>query len=210
MKGRWFNGRLFADAALYWIDWNDIQVQANRVSDSIQFATNIGGATSKGLEVSIVALPAQGWTVALTGSLNKAKVDDLTDQEAAISGAVDGVRLAGPEVQGSLRVNYEWQPTAGVIANASVAVSHVGSFPNAFPNTPGRPLVPLPTFDYTDSYTFVNANLAFAFDKYTVAAYVENLFDDSSVNYVHPEAFIDGRYGRTRPRTVGVRVGYEF
>lgn len=210
VKGRWFGGRLYADAALYWIDWSDIQVQANRVSDSVQFATNIGGATSKGLEVSIIAIPADGWTVALNGALNKAEVDDLTTQEAAISGAVLGARLAGPEVSGSLRVNYEWQPWSGVMANASVAVSHVGSFPNAFPNTPGRPLVPLPTYDDVEAYTFVNANVAFAFDQITVAAYIENVFDDHSVTYIHPEAFIDARYGRLRPRTIGVRVGYEY
>jgi iron complex outermembrane receptor protein len=210
VKGSWFNGRVYADAAAYLIDWNDIQVQANRVSDSVQFATNIGGATSKGVEVSVVAVPAEGWTVAVTGSLNKAEVDDLTASEAAISGAVLGARLAGPEASGSLRVNYDWQPMAGVNANASVAISHVGSFPNAFPNTPGRPLVSLPTYDDTESYTFVNANLAFAFDKFTVGAYVENLFDDHSINYIHPEAFIDGRYGRLRPRTIGVRIGYEY
>jgi outer membrane receptor protein involved in Fe transport len=210
VKGRWFDGRVYADAALYWIDWNDIQVQANRVSDSVQFATNIGGATSKGLEVSVLAVPFDGWTVGLTGSWNHAEVDDLSTQEAAISGAVMGARLAGPEFSGSLRVNYEWQPTAGVVGNASLAVSHVGSFPNAFPNTPGRPLIPLPTYDDTDEYTFVNGNLAFAFDQFTVAGYVENLFDDDSVNYIHPEAFIDGRYGRVKPRTVGIRIGYEY
>jgi hypothetical protein len=160
--------------------------------------------------MSVIAVPADGWTVALTAGFNEAKVDDLTPAEAAISGAVLDARLAGPKAQGSLRVNYEWQPTAGILANASVAVSHVGSFPNSFPNTPGQPLVPLPTYDDTDSYTFVNANLALAFDQFTVAGYVENLFDDRSVNYVHPEAFLDGRYGRLRPRTVGVRVGWEY
>lgn len=210
VKGRWFDGRVYADAAVYWIDWNDIQVQANRVSDSVQFATNIGGATSKGVEVAVTAVPADGWTVAVTGSWNHAEVDDLTAQEAAISGAVLGSRLAGPEFSGSLRVNYEWQPAAGVIGNASLAISHVGSFPNAFPNTPGRPLIPLATYDDTDEYTFVNGAVAFAFDQFTVGAYVENLFDDDSVNYVHPEAFIDGRYGRVKPRTVGIRIGYEY
>ena len=54
----------------------------------------------------------------------------------------------------------------------------------------------------------MNANLAFAFDQFTGAGSVENLFNDDSVNYVHPDAFIDGRYGRLRPRTVGVRIGY--
>jgi hypothetical protein len=27
---------------------------------------------------------------------------------------------------------------------------------------------------------------------------------------VHPEAFIDGRYGVLRPRTVGLRLGYRY
>jgi outer membrane receptor protein involved in Fe transport len=196
--------------ALYYIDWNDIQVQANRVSDAVQFATNIGGAFSRGIEFEAMAIPAEGWTVALNGSFNQAEVDDLTTQEAAFSGAVIGARLAGPRASGSLRVTYEWEMQPGIMANASVAVAHVGSFPNSFPNTPGRPLIPLPTYDDTDSYTFVNANLAVAFDEFTVGAYVENLFNDRSITYVHPEAFVDARYGRVRPRTVGVRIGYEF
>ncbi|MDP1631217.1 MAG: TonB-dependent receptor [Caulobacter sp.] len=210
LKGRWFQGRLNANLAAYWIDWNDIQVQANRVSDAVQFATNIGEATSKGIEFEILALPAKGWTVALTGSVNDAKVTGLTTQQAAISGAVPNVRLAGPEFQGSLRVGYRFDLAPGVVGNASVAVSHVGSYPNSFPNTPGRPAIPLATFDYTDAYTFVNANFAVAFGKYTVGTYVQNLFNDRSVTYVHPEAFIDGRYGRLTPRVVGVRLGYEF
>lgn len=210
VKGRWMDGRLNANIAAYWIDWSDIQVQANRVSDSVQFATNIGGATSKGIEFEVFAIPADGWTVALNGSFNQAEVDDLSTVEAAISGAVLGARLAGPEVQGSLRVTRDWQFAPGVDANASIAVAHVGDFPNTFPNTPGRPAVPQPTYDFTESYTFVNANFALAFNQMTLGAYVENLFDDRSVTYVHPEAFIDGRYARLRPRTVGVRLSYDF
>ena len=56
----------------------------------------------------------------------------------------------------------------------------------------------------------MNANVAVAFKEFTVAAYVENVFDDRSINYIHPEAFLDGRYGRLRPRTIGVRIGYEY
>jgi iron complex outermembrane recepter protein len=46
-KGTWLDGRLTSNLAVYVIDWSDIQVQANRVSDSVQFATNIGAARSK-------------------------------------------------------------------------------------------------------------------------------------------------------------------
>ncbi|WP_282008722.1 TonB-dependent receptor [Brevundimonas aveniformis] len=210
IKGNWFNRRLFANVAAYWIDWNDLQVQANRVSDSVQFATNIGEVTSKGIEFEVVAFPLDGWTVAFTGALNESTVTGLTPIEAGISGAVLDHRLAGPQVSGSLRVGYEWEMQPGVMANASVAVSHIGDFPNSFPNTPGQPTVPLSTYDYTDSYTFANANFAVAFDNFTVGAYVENIFDDRSVTYVHIENFLDSRYARLRPRTLGVRIGYEF
>lgn len=210
MKGRWMNGRLAANVALYYIDWKDIQVQANRVSDQIQFATNIGGAYSRGLEFELLATPALGWTIALNGAFNQSSVNRLTPSEAAISGAVKGASLSGPKFSGSLTANYNFDLFSNAQGNASLAVVHVGSFPSSFPNVPGQPGVISPTFDYTDSYTLVNGSFAAAFDRYTVGLYVENLFDDRSVNYVHPEAFLDGRYGVVRPRTVGVRVGYNF
>jgi len=210
MKGRWMNGRLAANLALYHTDWNDIQVQANRVSDQVQFATNIGGAYSRGLEFELMAMPNSSWTFALNGSINRAKVDTLTAEEAAVSGAVMGARLSGPELSGSLTVNYSFDWFRNSVGNASLAVVHVGDFPGSFPNVPGQPGVVSPTYDYTESYTLVNASLAAAFERFTVGLYAENLFDDRSINYVHPEAFIDGRYGVVRPRTVGVRVGYRF
>ncbi len=210
MKGRWWNGRMAANLALYYIDWKDIQVQANRVSDQIQFATNIGGAYSRGLEFELRAVPVLGWTVALNGSFNQTSVNRLTLAEAAISGAVKGAQLSGPKFSGSLVTDYSFDVFGNAQANASLAVVHVGSFPSSFPNVPGQPGVVSPTFDYTDSYTTVNTSLAVAFDRTTVGVYVENLFDDRSVNYVHPEAFLDGRYGIVRPRTVGARVGYKF
>ncbi|WP_028917994.1 TonB-dependent receptor [Pseudoxanthomonas sp. J35] len=210
VKGSWLDGRLAANLALYYVDWNDIQVQANRVSDQVQFATNIGGAYSRGLEFELMAMPNMNWTVALNGSINRAKVDDLSPEEAAISGTVLGARLAAPEFSGSLTASYRFDWIRGSEGNASLAIVHVGDFPGQFQYVPGQPGVVSPTFDYTDSYTVVNANIAAAFNNYTVGLYVENLFDDRSVTYVHPEAFLDGRYALVRPRTVGVRVGYRF
>ena len=210
MKGRWLNGRVAANLALYHIDWNDIQVQANRVSDSIQFATNIGGAYSRGLEFELMAMPSANWTFALNGSVNRARVDTLSEEEAAISGAIMGSRLSGPEFSGSLTASYNFDWIRDSVGKASLAVVHVDGFPGSFPYVPGQPGVVSPTFDHTDAYTLVNASLAADFERFTVGLYAENLFDDRSVNYVHPEAFLDGRYGVVRPRTVGVRVGYRF
>jgi len=46
--------------------------------------------------------------------------------------------------------------------------------------------------------------------KLTVTTYVENLLNDDSVTYIHPEAFLASRFGTMRPRTVGLRVNYDF
>lgn len=209
-KGRFLNGRLAANVAVYLIDWSNIQVQANRVSDSVQFATNIGAARSKGIELELLAYPTKGLTVGLNGSLNEAKVTELSPDEAAISGAVLGARLASPKVQGSLFVNYGWDLTPKAKANLSVVLQHVGSYPGSFPRVPGQRSVTSATYGFTDSYQNVNATFAVAMGQTTIGAYVENLFDDHSITYVHPEAFLASRFATMRPRTAGVRLGYAF
>ncbi|KQZ04742.1 TonB-dependent receptor [Caulobacter sp. Root1455] len=210
VKGRWFDGTLSANLATYLIDWSNIQVQANRVSDSVQFATNIGGAISKGVEFEVVVAPATGLSVGLNGSFNDAKVNKLTPAEAAISGAVENARLAAPHFQGSMYINYGFDLSPQARANASVVFQHVGSYPGSFPNVPGKPTQVSPTYGFTDAYENVNATFAVAMDRLTVGAYVENLFDNHSITYVHPEAFLAARYATLRPRTVGVRLGYDF
>lgn len=210
IKGRWLGGDLTTNLAAYYIDWKDIQVQANRVSDSIQFATNIGGAESYGLEFEIVARPIQGLSLSFNGSFNRAKVTDLSAIEAAISGAEPGVRLASPRFQGSSTLRYDFSIGNDESAFAAVSVSHAGAFPNQFPNVPGNPNATSPTYDYTDAWTNVNLYAGTKLGSLDLTAYVENLFDDSSITYVHPEAFLDGRYARLRPRTVGVRANYRF
>lgn len=210
LKGRWLGGNLTANFAAYYIDWKDIQVQANRVSDAIQFATNIGGAESYGLEFEVMARPVDGLSLSLNGSFNRAKVTDLTAVEAAISGAELGTRLASPKFQGSGTLRYDFAIGGGNGAFAAVNVSHAGSFPNQFPNVPGNPNAMSPTYDFTEAWTNVNLYAGTKLGALDLTAYVENLFNDSSITYVHPEAFLDGRYARMRPRTAGVRANYRF
>ncbi|WNO53756.1 TonB-dependent receptor [Stakelama saccharophila] len=210
LKGRFFDGLLTANLAAYYIDWRNIQVQANRQSDSIQFATNIGGAVSKGLEAEIVLAPARGLSLGLNGSLNDAQVTDLTESEAAISGAVDGARLASPRLQGSFYGTYSYDLPGGATGFSSFQVQHVGSFPNGFPNTPGDPTTPNPLIDDSDAYTNINLQTGVRIGRMRTTFYVENVTNSRAVTYVHPEAFTYSRYSILRPRTFGVRVGFDL
>ena len=210
LKGRWLDGKLTANIAAYYIDWSNIQVQANRVSDQVQFATNIGGAYSRGVEFEVGIFPIPGLSIAANGSFNRAKVDRLTAQEAGFSGAVDGARLASPKFQGSLstRYNFDLNDTSRAFVAASIA--HVGSFPGLFPRVPGRPTVIQPTYAFTQAYETVNLSAGVTRGAVTATLYVENLLDNRQLTYVHPEAFITSRFAAQRPRTIGVRLGYNM
>lgn len=120
-KGAWLDGRLTTNLAVYLIDWRDIQVQANRVSDSVQFATNIGAARSKGFEFEIAAALVTDLKFGLNGSFNDARVTELSASEAAISGAVRDARLAAPKFQGAAFVQYDFDLVASTrLLNACV------------------------------------------------------------------------------------------
>lgn len=210
LKGQFLGGKLTANLAAYYIDWRNIQVQANRQSDSVQFATNIGRAVSKGLEAEITLTPVHGLVLGLNGALNNAKVTSLTAQQAAISGAVKGARLASPHLQGSFYGTYSYDLMSGATGFSSFQIEHVGAFPNGFPNTPGKPGVPNPLIGDSDTYTNINLQTGVRIGKLSTTFYVENLTNSRAVTYIHPEAFTYSRYAILRPRTFGVRIGYNL
>ncbi|WP_313538587.1 TonB-dependent receptor [Sphingomonas sp.] len=207
-KARFLNGLVTINAAAYLIDWSNIQAQANRVSDSVQFATNIGAARSKGVELEMGVVPAKDVFIGLNAAYNDAKITKLSAAEAAISGAVLGHQLSAPRLQGALFLSYGVDLGKDVKGTFAVNAQYVGSYNSSFPNTPGLPNVRLSTFGKTDEY--VNTNISFGVKRRSWSAqlYVENVFDDHSVVYIHPEAFLVSRFGTLRPRTVGIRLGY--
>jgi outer membrane receptor protein involved in Fe transport len=209
LKALWLDGRATANLAVYYIDWSNMQVQANRPSDSVQFSTNVGGSVSKGVEAEITVTPLRGLLLGLNGSWNDAKVTQLSEQEAIISGAENGSRLASPHLQGSFFGRYSYRYSPAVSGFSSFQVQHVGSFPNGFPNAPGKGTLS-PLYGYTDEYTNINLQTGFGIGKTTTTLYVENLTNSDAVVYIHPEAFIDSRYAILRPRTYGIRFGYQF
>lgn len=210
VKGRFLGGKLTANLAAYYIDWRNFQVQANRQSDSVQFATNVGRAASKGFEAEIILAPVKGIVLGLNGSLNDSKVTEITASEAVISGAVKGARLASPHVQGSLYGTYSYGMGHSATGFSSFQVQYVGSFPNGFPNTPGKPATPSAVYNFTDAYAYVNLQTGIKIGQFATTFYVENLGNSRAAVYIHPENFIYSRYATLRPRTFGVRIGYDF
>jgi hypothetical protein len=123
---------------------------------------------------------------------------------------VPDARLAAPKFQGSAFVQYEFDLGSSARGTSTLAFQHVDSFPSSFPRVPGSPNQVMATYGYTDSYNNVNFSLGAIMGQLAATAYVENLLNDDSITYIHPEAFLASRFGTMRPRTVGVRLNYDF
>jgi iron complex outermembrane receptor protein len=111
-------------------------------------------------------------------------------------------------LQGALYTSIGFDLGESTKGTLAVNAQYVGSYNSSFPNTPGNPNVRLATFGKTDEYVNTNITLGIKHGSYSAQAYVENVFDDHSVVYIHPEAFLVSRFGTLRPRTVGIRLGY--
>jgi iron complex outermembrane receptor protein len=60
------------------------------------------------------------------------------------------------------------------------------------------------------SYTYVNLQTGARFGRTTATLYGENLGNSGATTYIHPEAFVYSRFAIVRPRTFGVRLGYNL
>ena len=98
----------------------------------------------------------------------------------------------------------------GATGFSSFQVQYVGSFPNGFPNTPGKPTTPSAVYNFTDAYAYLNLQTGIKIGKFATTFYVENLGNSRAAVYIHQENFIYSRYATLRPRTFGVRIGYDF
>jgi outer membrane receptor protein involved in Fe transport len=205
----WFDNRLKVNAALYYIDWKNMQVALVRSSDGRPYVGNIGRARSYGLELEMDARPIDNLGVGLNLTLQKANVTELTSEQALISGATQGASLSSPESKVGGYIEYNW--SVGNLGGmyARIDVQYVGSYTNTFPNSPGSTNSNA-FYKIVPSYENANFSLGWTRDSIRTTLYVENLFDDDTPIFINAANFSTGTNMTLRPRTVGVRLGLTY
>jgi outer membrane receptor protein involved in Fe transport len=105
-KTTWFGGALVANAALFYIDWTDIQVAGLSSGGFVPITVNGDDAESKGVELEMAASFAEYWQ--LTAGYAYANAELTGPAPGITPGAGDGDRLPGsPEHQGSIFLIYD-------------------------------------------------------------------------------------------------------
>ena len=226
------------NAAVYRLDWDDIQLSflgQNGLSE----VRNAGNARIWGIEGDLLLRPTEGLTWSTGAAYNNAKMrtpfcaiavpdfDCTVDVDLDGDGELDenallaekGTRLPlTARWKMNSRLRYEWPVANAMRAHVQGAVTYEGGrrrdlrdFENAL-------------YGNLKSYTLVDASAGVLRDPWSAELYVKNLFDvrgqlskgiqclESTCGDPDGVTAIGGKIYTvvTRPRTIGLRVGYKF
>jgi iron complex outermembrane recepter protein len=214
LKTDLFDSRVRLNAALFYNDYEDIQVaqfEAGSGGASSRIV-NAGQATYQGLELELVALLTRGLLLEATYGYLDAEFDEYlarnpaTDREEDIADVTTVSRA--PENNASVALQYDFDPFSFGTLSARVDVMYTDGYTfHPFQNQ----------YDSADDHTLVNARLSLKDiglgdnGNLRVAAWVKNAFDEEYREWgidFSSLGFAGDTFGR--PRTYGVDVVYEF
>jgi iron complex outermembrane receptor protein len=213
LKAGLLNDRLRLDAAVFYMDWEDLQVafQENLIDEDGNFVLfggtdNAEAATSKGAELSAAALISDNLLVNFSVGYLNAKFDRFTALIDGQNRVLDGQTIpnspnwtlaADAEYGFALNESWdgyirgEWNYRDEIRATTSAMVQ--SGFPWEVP-----------------SYDFFNLRIGVQRDNLSLVAYAENLFDSNYFTNAYEKANTGGLILEPSFRTYGLRATYEF
>ena len=204
MKAQWDS--VTANLSIYKMVWEDIQLSAMRPGEPDQFITNAGEAESDGIELEILADIGGNLELGVNVAVQDARITQLSEQEAILTGAEMGSSLVSPDLQLSGHFKYTVPLDSGNEAFARLGYSYTDELPNGFPNTVGTPGTLNPFYAETDAWSKVDFSLGWTSDKWSVALYGENILDNDDSTFIMQQNFFANKHMTPRPRTFGIRV----
>lgn len=202
IKTSWWQDRLVANLAIFYIDITDKQVTEYSSTTATNTITNAASAHSYGFEFELKAAPLQGLNLFAGIGYTEAQFDDFmaTERNAANTAFVennysDRDLPYAPRYTGNAGVQYRM--ANGFFGRADVFAT--GRFYGDAANTSQQ-----------DAYTTVNLRFGYEGKRLDCCVWAENLFDEQYLTYVVPmdkttNLGLDGA-----PRTFGAMVTVRF
>lgn len=235
LKSTVADGKLVLNAAVYYVDWDDIQVDDTTINGGISITSNGGKARSRGLELSADWLIADKWSAAGTFAFNEA---ELAESTSALLGdgltgellTPAGSRLPGsPRQQGSLRLTYETELSNNWELGVHYSFTYMGDVLNSIGATEEPSVLPW-RGERIPSYSLHSISVSLSRDQWRASFYVDNLTNEYAITstrnsrrLIEPyrqfpsvpgntSGFTLRDYGQFvgRPRAVGVDFSYRF
>ena len=193
-KNRFLDNRLSVDAAVYYIDWKDIQQNIYLPTCGFYFTANVGRAQSYGSELEIHYRPIDGLTVGVTTGANHATITSSSNPQTV---QVGEHVLNTPAFTGTASAEYRWRLFSDEFAFARAEYDWTGNSYGSYVQSNSN--------YYNPGYGVLNGTLGVTAGRWELALYGKNLANDRTI-IQRPEinTVIEGY--TVRPLTVGLRA----
>jgi iron complex outermembrane receptor protein len=201
------NARLRYSAAIYDIQWHNIQELVQVTPIVVPGVLNIGDGYSRGVEMQLDAAITQQLTTNLSYTYDQTRL--TTVSPLYVFPIVDG---APPSVGSSLPGTPKTSLAAGFefghirLAGGELRYAIDAHYQSAVKSALSASIPPV------GGYTMLDTRLSFAWPHWLVTAYVNNLTNNLGITAYQDPAVFGNRYMAivSQPRTIGLRIGYSF
>jgi iron complex outermembrane recepter protein len=165
-KTEWFDHRLQANLALFYIDWQDLQL--SQYYNQSYYVANTGGAMSKGVELELRGRPLKGWDIFGSAGYTDAEfLSGSTSMVGLSNQNVSGNRLPyTPDFTANAGTQYTWDIGKAGALYARAEVNVYGDFTYDAGNQVGQ-----------DTYILASFRAGWRAKNYFVEGWVNNAFD---------------------------------
>jgi iron complex outermembrane receptor protein len=209
MKGSFFDRRLSFDAALFYIDWKDIQISITDPVTTAVFFRNASKARSQGAELSVEARPWPSLTLSASGSYIDATLSADLPAGAAIGKKGDRLPFSG-KVQWSASAQQEFPLPGSLTGFVGASAAHVADRYSGFPASTRTSRYIFPAYTQADIRAGVRG------ESWTANLFVTNVGNERGTLSGSPKSGgrtrpTDPFYAVfTRPRTIGLSLSKNF
>lgn len=203
LKTQFLERRAFADIALFYMDWSDIQLVV--VSGGVSYLSNAGSAKTQGVELSTAFMPVDGLRLGLNAAYTDAK---LTEDAPAPGTGRDGDRLPRiPKWSGSLTADYSFALPNTWTARVGAGYRYVTKRLSDLQSSPD--------VIEADKYSALDLSASVANGGWSVRLFARNVTDEHGVltNSVVSNALGQPQFASgtpLQPRTIGLAVDVTF
>ena len=209
--------RLRYTADIYYVDWDDPQLNTTTAAWGFFMAQNGESARTQGLELELEALLTDRLNMTLGYSYTDAELtDDLIGPQLGELKAEDGQRLPGTaENVVTLGLNHFWEFDSGMSLNTRLNGFYQSDTTNHIEDGQVQ--------DEFDSFSLWNITASLLMDNWRVTLYGKNIFDEEGITGNFPGTYFsndngvyESYFGNNQrdyistPRTIGLSVGYDF
>ena len=201
VKGRTPNGRLSYDVGVYFIDWDDAQIQfVNPLTGLGETGNAEGGISAWGIEASLSGELFDNFFITATLALP----DIELDEDEPNLGGVDGERVPGnPDMTASVAADYLWNVSDALEMSFGATWRQSGDYTSNFDGAA--------TGNFKNaSYSHLDLRVGLDWGRFGISLYGTNVTNESDYQTVLPIA--PGlAYGVVlRPPTYGANLRFNF